>query len=373
MNKKLKIAILGTRGVPNYHGGFEQFAEFFSTFLFENKHDVYVYNSSSHPFQESSYKGVKIIHCYDPEDKIGTKGQFIYDLNCILDLRKRDFDIVLQLGYTSSSIWHKLLPKKPLVITNMDGLEWKRSKYSKKVQRFLKYAEKLAVKSSDYLISDSIGIQNYILEQYGLDSKYIAYGAELFNNPNSEILKNYDVEPYNYNMLIARLEPENNIETILDGVAESDIKTDFLVIGKHDVNSFGEYLKNKFKNSKNIKFLGGVYNLEHLNNLRYFSNLYFHGHSVGGTNPSLLEAMASNALIIANDNDFNKSILEENAFYFSNHADVKNHLEKLNKKEHLNKTKDNLLNVDQKFNWNFINKEYLMFFYECIQANSKHN
>ena len=180
----MKVAILGTRGIPNYHGGFEQFAEYFSVFLARNGYEVYVYNSHNHPFKENKFKGVNIIHCNDPEDKIGTVGQFLYDLNCILDSRKRNFDIILQLGYTSNSIWHWLLPKKSLIVTNMDGLEWKRSKYSKPVQKFLKYAEKLAVKSSDYLISDSIGIQDYLKEKYKVNSEYIAYGAEVFQNPN---------------------------------------------------------------------------------------------------------------------------------------------------------------------------------------------
>lgn len=361
----MKIGILGTRGVPNYHGGFEQFADFFSVYLSKEKHEVYVYNSSSHPFQEKTYHGVNIIHCYDPEDKIGTPGQFIYDLNCILDSRKRNFDILLQLGYTSSTIWHRLLPKKAIIITNMDGLEWQRSKYSKPVQKFLKYAENLGVKSSDYLISDSIGIQNHLKQTYNVDSKYIAYGAELFKSPNPEILKEYKVEAYNYNMLIARLEPENNIETILDGAANSDKKTPFLVIGKHDVNTFGTYLKNKFKNHDHIQFIGGIYNLVHLNNLRFYSNLYFHGHSVGGTNPSLLEAMSSKALIIANDNEFNKTILNENAFYFKTAENVKTYIETLLKEDHSDKL-DNCYNqIDKEFNWDIINKKYLDFFKTC--------
>ena len=191
----------------------------------------------------------------------------------------------------------------------MDGLEWKRSKYSKKVQKFLKYAEKLAVKSSDFLISDSIGIQDYLKQEYNVNSEYIAYGAEIFTQSDVKFIKEFDVEANGYNMLIARLEPENNIETILEGVQRSNSNLPFLVVGKYD-NKFGIYLKEKFKNSKNIRFLGGIYDLEKLNNLRYYSNLYFHGHSVGGTNPSLLEAMASNCLIIANDNVFNKSILK---------------------------------------------------------------
>ena len=362
---KLKIAILGTRGIPNFHGGFEQFAEFFSVYLAQENHEVYVYNSSKHPFQEKMFNGVNIIHCYDPEDKIGTPGQFIYDLNCILDSRKRNFDIILQLGYTSSTIWYKLLPKKPVIITNMDGLEWKRSKYSKKVQKFLKFAERLGVKSSDYLVADSIGIQEYLKRTYDVDSKYIAYGAKLFNNPDSKILKDYGLKPYTYNMLIARLEPENNIETILDGVVLSKNKSPFLVVGKHDTNAFGKHLKDKFKAYANIRFVGGIYDLESLDNLRYYSNLYFHGHSVGGTNPSLLEAMSSKAFIIANDNQFNKSILKQNALYFSSALDVKEHLDNQSKQDHIDKVENCFFDIEKIFSWDIINKEYLNFFYEC--------
>ena len=137
----MEIAIIGTRGIPNYYGGFEQFAEYLSKFLVENGHNITVYSSNNHPYQESTWKGVKIIHCKDPEDKIGTIGQFIYDFNCILDVRKRNFDIILQLGYTSSSIWGKLLPKSAVIITNMDGLEWKRTKFNKPVQKFIKFAD----------------------------------------------------------------------------------------------------------------------------------------------------------------------------------------------------------------------------------------
>jgi len=101
----MRIAILGTRGVPNYYGGFEQFAEFFSVYLVQKGHTVFVYNSHDHPFQETSFHGVNIIHQHDPEYKLGTFGQFIYDYNCIMDSRKRNFDVILQLGYTSNSIW----------------------------------------------------------------------------------------------------------------------------------------------------------------------------------------------------------------------------------------------------------------------------
>ncbi|WP_248724610.1 DUF1972 domain-containing protein [Seonamhaeicola sp. ML3] len=362
----MRIGIIGTRGIPNYHGGFEQFAEFFSVFLAERGHDVYVYNSSNHPYKDRYFKGVNIITCSDPENRIGTAGQFVYDFNCILDSRKRNFDIILQLGYTSSSVWSRLFPKSSVVITNMDGLEWRRSKYSEKVRRFLKYAEKLAVKFSDFLVADSIGIQNYIKRTYNLDSKFIAYGANVFLNPNMDILEKYNVKAFSYNLLIARFEPENNLETILDGVAGASKAETFLVIGKHDTNDFGRYLKEKFKNLRNIRFIGGVYNLEHLNNLRYFSNLYFHGHSVGGTNPSLLEAMASNTLIVAHDNEFNKSVIGSDGFFFNNSEEIKKILNEVRKENHHKKVENALETINNNYNWELINKSYLDFFNECL-------
>jgi glycosyltransferase involved in cell wall biosynthesis len=360
----MKIAILGTRGIPNHYGGFEQFAEFFSVYLVEKGHEVYCYNSHNHKFQEKTFHGVNIIHQNDPEHKFGTFGQFIYDYNCIMDSRKRDFDIILQLGYTSNSIWFFLLPKKPIIITNMDGLEWKRTKYSKPVQQFLKFAERLAAISSDYLVSDSIGIEKFLKDKYKKESTYIAYGAYPFDSPNEDFLKEYNVEKENFNMIMARFEPENNLDMVLEGVAQSNDKTPILVIGKHETK-YGEYLKNKFKSFENIRFLGGIYNLEHLNNLRYFSKLYFHGHSVGGTNPSLLEAMASQALVIAHNNDFNKGILKENGIYFSNPSEVKNILESVKKIDNLQKVQNNYQAIIKDFNWEKINGQYLQLFEEC--------
>lgn len=362
----MKIAILGTRGIPNNYGGFEQFAEIFAVYLTEKKHDVSVYNSHKHIFKEKNYKGVNIIHQYDPEYKIGTVGQFIYDLNCILDSRKRDFDIILQLGYTSNSIWSFLLPKKSIIVTNMDGLEWKRTKYSKLTQRFLKFAEKRAVKSSDYLVADSLGIKKYLEEKYQMEAVYIAYGANLFSEPKGEVLLQYNLEKNNYNLLIARFEPENNIEIILDGIAESKDDKVMLVVGNYD-NSYGQYLKKKFYNYRNIRFIGGVYNKEHLDNLRYFSNLYFHGHSVGGTNPSLLEAMAAKALIVAHQNEFNRAILEENAFYFSNAEDLKHLIKTVKRKDCEKIVQENFNTILQEFNWNKINESYLRLFEKSLK------
>jgi glycosyltransferase involved in cell wall biosynthesis len=358
----MKIGILGTRGIPNHYGGFEQFAEYFSVYLAAKGHETYVYNSHNHPFQENVFNGVNIIHCFDPEYKIGTAGQFIYDLNCIRDARKRNFDIILQLGYTSSSIWYFLHPKNTIVVTNMDGLEWKRTKYNKFTQTLLKTAEKQAVLKSDFLISDSIGIQEYIKTNYKKASTYIAYGANLFLNENEDILRKYNVESGKFNMIMARFEPENNIEMVLEGVVlNHKDNTPILVIGNHNTK-YGEYLKNKFSNSINIRFLGAIYNIDDLNNLRYYSNIYFHGHTVGGTNPSLLEAMASKALVVAHNNNFNKGILKENAFYFLNAQEVNKILNSVKKNDNLQFIDNNYEAIRNEFNWHKINEQYLQLF-----------
>lgn len=365
----MKIGILGTRGIPNHHGGFEQFAEYFSVYAAEKGHEVYVYNSSLHPYQEENFKGVHLIHCRDTENKMGTAGQFVYDFNCIMDSRKRNFDVLLQLGYTSNAIWYPLLPKKSLIITNMDGLEWKRSKYSKMVQKFLKLSESLAVKSSDLLISDSTGIQSYLKGKYHQNSKFIAYGANIFENPNEKILSKYNLKAHEYSMLIARMEPENNIEMILDGYAESEMKFPFLVIGDAEKTRFGKKMLEKFKDFPQIQFLGAIYNFEELNNLRYFSQFYFHGHSVGGTNPSLLEAMASHSFMVANDNKFNRAILENDAFYFENKNDVTEILN--HRTRNLNFIKNNLEKIQHKYNWSIINQQYLEFMENSFREYSK--
>ncbi|MAY83209.1 MAG: glycosyl transferase family 1 [Flavobacteriales bacterium] len=354
----MKIGILGTRGIPNNYGGFEQFADYLAGGLVEKGREVYVYNSHNHPYQEKTYKGAHIIHVNDPEHKVGTAGQFIYDFNCIMDSRKRDFDILLQLGYTSSSVWSSLMPKASFIVTNMDGLEWKRSKYSKPVQQFLKQAEKWAARSSHHLVADSIGIQTYLKDKYHLDSTYIPYGAEVFVNPNAEALKEYGVEAGNFALLIARMEPENNVETILKAYDQLDDPMPLLVVGRTD-NKFGGYLKKQFDANPAIRFMEGIYDFEKLNNLRYYSSIYFHGHSVGGTNPSLLEAMAASAYIIAHDNVFNKAILGEDASYFNNDSQLLSLLkEDIAKESKAVAIKKNIEKVESKYSWSQIINSY---------------
>ena len=159
----MKIAILGTRGIPNNYGGFEQCAEYLSIGLVEKEHQVTVYSPDFHPYKDEFYKGVRIIRKASPKSFFGNSAtNFIYDYLCFKDAVRKDFDIILELGLITSSLSIIFCNhKKKMIVTNLDGLEWKRSKWNKIVQKITKKLEKYGVKHSDYLIADNVGIQDY--------------------------------------------------------------------------------------------------------------------------------------------------------------------------------------------------------------------
>jgi glycosyltransferase involved in cell wall biosynthesis len=258
----------------------------------------------------------------------GSVGSFLYDYFSLKDaLKNENFDIIYDAGYTS------IIPayirfnvkkiKHPIFTTNMDGLEYKRAKFNKWVQKFLFWEEQMAVKHSHYLIADNMGIQDYYKEKYGKESKFLAYGATIHDHYNADYLKEYGLTENDYFILVARLEPENNIYMAIDGYLASEQygKKPLVVVGKTNT-PYGKKLVAKYGNNPNIKFVGGIYDFDKLNSVRHFSYAYFHGHSVGGTNPSLLEAMASECFILSHNNVFNHSVLRDNAIYYQSTEDV---------------------------------------------------
>ena len=355
----MKIAILGTRGIPNNYGGFEQCAEYLSVGLAEKGHDVTIYSPSFHPYKDDTYKGVKIIRKSSPQHIFGNSASnFIYDYLCLKDAVKQDFDIILELGLITSSLSIIFCRHRGKVIaTNIDGLEWKRSKWSPIIQKVTKTLEKYGVKHSDYLIADNVGIQEYLHDEYGRDSEFIAYGAVDIKQPNTHCLQEYGLIKNEYLLSIARLEPENNLEMMFDAYIASKISIPYFVVGNH-LTPYGDFLKDKYR-GKRIIFSGGIFNKEHLDNIRYYSKYYLHGHSVGGTNPALLEAMAAKALILAHNNKFNKSVIEENAFYILNSNELAT---LLNDNTILNQKKEfvrrNLIKIDKIYRWSVVIDQY---------------
>ncbi len=363
----MKIAIAGTRGVPNNYGGFEQCAEYLSVLLASRGHDVTVYNTHYHPYSEDFFRGVKVKHVWNPELTVGTAGNFIYDFLCMRDAIKAKADILLVLGYTTASVFFPFMSfGKSIVVTNMDGLEWKRDKWSATVKKLALWFEKLGAKHSHHLVSDNDKIREYLLHAYGKDSTFIPYGCEPFTKPDVSVLNGYGVNERKYSIVIARMEAENNIDMVLEGFRKSKSKDPILVVGNM-VTGYASMLAEKYSDDNRIRFMGGIYNQEDLNNLRYHSKYYFHGHSVGGTNPSLLEAMASPVYVVAHGNEFNRSVLGTDASFFMNADEV---CEIVDSFKHDTSVEDairsNLKKVREQYNWNTIADQYETLFLKVL-------
>lgn len=368
----MKIAILGTRGIPNNYGGPETNAEMMSPVFLRMGHEVTVYNPDEHPYQESEWQGIKIRHITNRESVLGIWGTILYDFLCLKDALASDFDVILELGYVPCGIFYPLFfreqrPHRPKLLTNMDGLEWKRSKWNRLLQRFAELTERLGAQYSDAMISDNEAIRDYLLDKYGKDSYFIPYGAVPMGALDSSTLAYYGVAPGGYLMLIARLEPENNIETILDGYVQSGSEMPFLVVGKTNTKH-GQYLRRKYSTKDSIRFLGGIYDYSALSALRGQADIYFHGHSVGGTNPSLVEAMSSHAFIAAHDNPFNRSVLENRALYFFTPGDVAALIQADHEAIRSGYQAGNRQKVDRLYNWEHIAAEHIRAVEETIKG-----
>ena len=368
----MKIAFISTRGIPNNYGGFEQFAEYISVGLAKRGHEVTVYSPHFHLYKENTYKGVRIKHIYSPETWMGSSlGSFFYDFASLRDALKREqFDIIYEAGYTPivpAYIYFNVKNiKHPIFTTNMDGLEYKRTKFNKWVQKFIFWEERMTVKHSHYLIADNMGIHDYYKEKYGKESKFLAYGADIYGDYDESLLAEFGLKAYDYYLLVARLEPENNIVMAVEGYLASKEKgkKPLIIVGKTNT-PHGRYLMEKYGNKEGIRFVGGIYDFEKLNSVRYYSFAYFHGHSVGGTNPSLLEAMASSCYILANDNIFNRAVLKKNAEYYKDSEGVKeilNHIERLADRDKVQFIRENLEEIRKEYSWEHLVDEHEAYF-----------
>lgn len=359
----MKIAILGTRGIPNNYGGPETNAEMMAPIFLRFGHEVTVYSPDEHPYAHGEWNGIRLKRVFNHESRLGIWGTLIYDYLCLRDACRADFDIILELGYVPCALFIPFRRKeRARLVTNMDGLEWKRSKWNFILQRFAEFTEYLGARFSDALIADNEAIKAYLHDKYGKHSYFIPYGAQPVSQPSGNAhLKRLGLTRSSYYMLIARMEPENNVEMILDGYVASGDDRPFVVVGK-TITGYAGRLLEKYANNPRIRFVGGIYDYDELSSLRWDSTLYFHGHSVGGTNPSLVEAMASRALIVAHENPFNRAVLESNALYFSSAYEVSDIIRSDHSGVRKRFLEANLAKVDSVYNWEKVAKEHLRVF-----------
>lgn len=326
-----KVAILGTRGIPARYGGFETAAEFIATGLQRNGFDVSV--ACERTDQElgnhlgSLFEGVKLAF-FPLDDALRPLSEILYDIYSIITLGRKA-DLVYVFGYGAGfSFWLVRLFGKRLIV-NGDGLEWARPKFGRVARLLLRINEFLALTVANVIVADSRRIQEYIWSRYEKESVFLPYGCRSVGYSKSwdpEALTSWNptvgsrIAPDKYYLILARLEPDNNIAQILEGFAMSRTRRSLLVVGPCESAKYRARLEAIASRDPRILIGGPLWDRELKATLRWNCAGYIHGHVVGGTNPSLLEAIASGSVILAADVPFNKEVVGDNpqmrAFFF---------------------------------------------------------
>ena len=380
------IFIVGSKGIPAKYGGFETFVEK----LTENQKDKNIQYHVACTKENSDKSGIverEFVHnganCYTIDlPNIGPVKAIYYDIKALewaIKKAEREgyerpifYILACRIGPFIARLKRKIDKIGGVLLVNPDGHEWLREKWSLPVRKYWKISESLMVKHADKLICDSKNIEKYIKEdykKYNPKTTYIAYGTDLntstLTNENEEVrewFSSKSVKENDYYLVVGRFVPENNYETMIREFMKSNSKKDFVLITNVEQNSFYEKLKETtgFDKDVRIKFVGTVYDQELLKYIRENSFAYFHGHEVGGTNPSLLEALGSTRLNLLLDVGFNREVGENGALYWK-----KDNLHILiEETEKLDEEKIKILEenakerIKKQFSWEYIVDEY---------------
>lgn len=355
----MKIAFIGTRGIPAKYGGFETFVEELGKRLVLKGYTVDVYcRSGYYQNKIKKYQGINLI--YLPEPKFKTLETLLHTLLSIWHSLGKSYDILFILNSANSPwmIFPKLFKKK--AILHMDGIEWKRDKWSSLGKAYYRFAERFATKISNELICDSREIQKFFKKEYGKDIHYISYGADLRFSLDKSILDRFSLEPNEYFLQITRFEPENNPLLSIQAFEKLNTSKKLVFVGGARYES--EYTKKMYAaQDQRVKFLGFIYDKSVLRELLCHCYAYIHGNEVGGTNPALLEAMASGSFVICRDVSFNREVLQDAGIYFKKNAsDLKiKLLWTLDNSDQLQQKKESARKIiQQNYNWDLVVREY---------------
>jgi glycosyltransferase involved in cell wall biosynthesis len=309
------LIILGIRGVPAAHGGFETFAERLSVYLHHRGWRITVYCQVAGGEQrEDDWEGIRRVHV--PTTLSGALGTVEFDAKCVKDVAKYP-GTILTLGYNTGflSAWLRLRGRTNHI--NMDGLEWQRAKYSLIPRVYLWLNERIAAMAGSRLIADHPAIADHLATRVSRTKiDMIPYGSDPIDSSDPTALAQYGLERDRYFTLIARPEPENSILEIVRAFGRAPSGYKLAVLGNYDPDVPYQRAVLKAAGTK-VMFLGAIYEKEQLAALRAFSTAYLHGHQVGGTNPSLVEALGAGNAVIAHDNRFNRWVAGDAALYFS--------------------------------------------------------
>lgn len=375
------VFIVGSKGIPGNYGGYETFVDKLTEYHKDLKDIKYHVACKSDNFDEFEYNNARCFNIKVPN--IGPAQAIYYDVAALSNVCKyvkknniKDFIVYIlacRIGPFMNHYVKKIHKLGGKVYVNPDGHEWLRAKWSAPVRKYWKISEQLMVKHADLLICDSINIEKYIKEtykKYNPNTTFIAYGAETrkstLKDDDKKLLNWYkekSLKANEYYLVVGRFVPENNYETMIKEFMKSDSKKDFAIITNVN-DKFLNELENKLHYSKDprIKFVGTVYDKELIMKIRENAYAYFHGHEVGGTNPSLLEALGSTKLNLLLDVGFNKEVAEEAALYWNkengNLASLINRVDNLSKDEINELGKKAKNRIEEAYSWKYITDKY---------------
>lgn len=356
-----KISILGTVGIPASYGGFETLAENLVRYHHERalQGELTVYCSSkSYPVKKDYYLSSRLK--YLPLNANGVQS-IPYDIFSLFSAIWNRSDVILLLGVSGAII----LPlvrfiSSARIITNIDGVEWRREKWQGLAKHFLRFSEKIAVRYSHDVIADNGAIASYVKESYCVDAHVIAYGGDHAVSVDAVSIDNYHLAD-NYGFTVCRIEPENNIHMILQAFSEQN-EISLVIVGNWPNSEYGSELRREYADYKNIYLLDPIYDLGKLKSLRSGASVYLHGHSAGGTNPSLVEAMHFGIPVLAFDCDFNRSTTEDKALFFSDSDSLKRVLSSLSDEQASLVGKGMLEIAQRRYTWEKVAEEYFNLF-----------
>lgn len=310
----MKIAWIGTRGIPANYGGFETVAEEVAVALVAKGHDVTVYcrpgNVAGDP---AEFKGVRLV--YRPLIETKLLGTFTHTASSLLHAMRQDYDalMICNAGNGPLYVFPRLLGKRFAV--NVDGLEWKRAKWGRAVKRYYQFGEWCSAHLGDRVISDSRAIQAYYDDRFSTPSTFVTNGAHVAGSVDPSILDEYGLTPQDYFLVASRLEPENNADLTVRAFEQVDTSKKLVIAGGANWDSpFVERLKQT--SDPRIQFLGPVYKDGHIQELHAQCYAYVHGNEVGGTNPALLKALGYGNCVLALDVPFNAEVVRDAAVLY---------------------------------------------------------
>lgn len=311
----IRISILGTVGIPANYGGFETLAENLVTYHTENAlpATLTVYCSGSGYIEKKlSYLTAELK--YIPLNANGAQS-IPYDIVSLFSAIWSRSNVILLLGVSGAIALPVIrLFSSAKIVTNIDGIEWRREKWQGVAKHFLRFSEKMAVRFSHEVIADNAAIAAYVHDTYDVSAHVIAYGGDHAMDVEAVPVDEY-VLPAKYAFSVCRIEPENNVHMAVEAFAEHAVES-LVMVGNWNNSEYGRALRKKYSLYANLYLLDPIYDLGKLKTLRSGAWCYVHGHSAGGTNPSLVEAMHFGRPVLAFDCDFNRSTTENKALFF---------------------------------------------------------